>query len=78
MNLADVMQECSCPDLIDLLGIQSEFASDLTSVLRNAHRMAGGVRISRFDGLHHQFEKFPVDSFDLKVHLVHMANKEQR
>ena len=72
------MEESSRPDLIDLLGIQAKLARDLTGILRNAHRMARCVRVSRFNGLHHQFEKFSVDSFDLKVHVIHVTNEEQR
>src|SRR2546429_7742614 len=78
VDLTDVMEECSCPNLINLFGIQAKFARDLTGILRNSHRMARCVRVSRFNSLYHQFEKFFVDSFDLKVHLVHVTNEEQR
>jgi len=78
MDLTDIMEERSGPDLIDLLWIQAKFPSDLTGVLRHAHRMTGCVRVSRFNGLYHQFEKFSVDPFDLKIHLVHVTDKEQR
>ena len=72
------MEERSGPNLIDLLGIQTKFARDLTGVFRNTHRMARCVRVSCFNSLYHQLEKLSVDTFYLKVHLVHMTNEEQR
>src|SRR6266513_3199723 len=78
MDLANVMKERCGPDSIDLLGVQAEFPSDLTGVLRNAHRMTRCVRVSGFNGLYHQFEKFSVHPFDLEIHLVHVTDKEQR
>src|SRR5712664_151499 len=39
--------------------------------------MARCIRVSRFNGLYHQLEKLSVYPFDLKIHLVHMTDKEQ-
>src|SRR6267378_4119757 len=78
MYLADIMQECRCPYLIDVFGMQSKFARDLTCILGNSDRVAGCIGITSLNGLDHQLKELPVDALDLKVHLVHMTNKEQR
>src|SRR5260370_30347321 len=78
VDFTNVMEEGSGPNLIDLLGIQTKLARDLTGVFRNTHRMARRVGVSCFNSLYHQLEKLSVDTFYLKGHLTHVTNKEQR
>src|SRR2546422_6543741 len=51
------------------------FRSDLTGVLGHTHRMARCVRVSRFNGLYHQFEKFPVDPFRSEEHTSELQSR---
>src|SRR6266566_1252439 len=77
VDFANIMQECRCAYLIDVFGMQSKFARDLTCILGNSDRVAGCIGITSLNGLDHQLKKLSVDPLDLKVHLIHMTNKEQ-
>src|SRR5688572_4362523 len=73
VNFANIMKECGCPYLIDMFGMQTEFASNLARILSDAYRMTGGIGVSSLNGFHHELEQLSIHPLNLEVHLVHVA-----
>ncbi len=78
MDLANVMKDGSCIDLLDLVGGHLGFLRNRLRERSDTDRMARCVRVSCFDGLDHQIEKFAPAILELPIQAVDMTNNNYR